>query len=230
MTLEARNVEALTQEIDRLRLEVAELRASRQRLVVAADADRRGIERDVHEIVSQQLVALAVNLQRAGEWIEARPDAARELLEEMKRDLQQALDETAQLSQRIYPALLNMNGFASALRSAASSAGIRVSVDIPAGTSYPPDVAARVYFSCLDALEHIGGRSAAITVREEDSSLYFEVAEVVEYGASSTATRASSDAELDRLRDRVEALGGRLTIRLEPGQGLRVLGSLPLSQ
>ena len=137
ITLEARNVDALREEIDRLRLEVAELRASRKRLVVAADADRRGIERDLHEIVRQQLVALAVNLQRMGSSIDAGSAAAKELLEEMTRDVQQALDETAQLAQRIYPALLNARGLAAALRSAAADAGIRVSVDVPAGRELP---------------------------------------------------------------------------------------------
>ena len=123
ITLEARNVEALREEIGRLRLEVAELRASRKRLVVAADADRRWIERDLHEIVRQQLVALAVNLQRTGSCMDAGPAAAKELLEEMTRDVQQALDETAQLAQRIYPALLNAGGLAAALRSAAAGRG-----------------------------------------------------------------------------------------------------------
>ena len=73
----------------------------------------------------------------------------------MTRDVQQALDETAQLAQRIYPALLNAGGLAAALRSAAAGAGIRVSVDVPAGANYPPEVAARVYFCCLEAFEHV---------------------------------------------------------------------------
>jgi signal transduction histidine kinase len=206
------------------------LRASRKRLVVAADADRRSIEGDLHEIVNQQLVALAVNLQRAGAWMDARPAAARELLEAMKRDVQQALDETAQLSQRIYPPLLNAGGLASALRSAAASAGIRVSVDDAGAANSPPEVAARVYLCCLEAFEHVGGRSVAVKVREEESDVSFEVIEVTEDGQRSTATRSSSDAELDRLRDQVEALGGQLTVRSGPGRGLHVLGSLPLSR
>jgi signal transduction histidine kinase len=230
--LDARNVEALTEEIDRLRLEVAELRASRKRLVVAADADRRWIERDLHEIVRQQLVALAVNLQRTRSSIDADPAAAKELLEEMTRDVQQALDETAQLAQRIYPPLLNAGGLAAALRSAAASAGIRVSVDVPAGANYPPEVAASVYFCCLEAFEHLRGRPVTVTVREREDvgALSFEVIELVEDGARSTATRVSSDGELDRLRDRVEALDGQLAIRPGPGRGPHVLGTLPLSR
>ena len=98
--------------------------------------------------------------------MDAGPAAAKELLEEMTRDVQQALDETAQLAQRIYPALLNAGGLAAALRSAAAGAGIRVSVDVPAGANYPPEVAAWVYFGCLEAFEHVGGRPVTVTVRE----------------------------------------------------------------
>ena len=226
----ARSVAALREEIDRLRLEVAELRVSRHRLVVAADADRRRIERDVHEIVRQQLVALAVNLQRTGASIDVDPAAASALLEEMTRDVQQALDETAQLAQRIYPPLLNAVGLAAALRSAAADAGIRVSVEVPASANYPADVTATIYFGCLHAFEHIAGRAVTVTVREEERALSFEIVEAVEDGARSGATPASSAGELDRLRDRVEAFGGPLVIRSGPGSGLHVVGSLPLSR
>jgi signal transduction histidine kinase len=222
--LEALNVDALREEIARLRLEVAELRASRKRLVVAADADRRRIERDLHEIVRQQLVALAVNLQRTGSSVDADPTAAKQLLGEMTRDVQQALDETAQLAERVYPALLNARGLAAALRSAVAGAGIRASVDVQPGANYPPEVAGRVYLCCLQALERVGaGVPVTVTVREAEGALRFEVVEDV---ARSTVV-AGSDAALDRLRDRVEALGGRLTIRSERGRGIRVSGSLP---
>ena len=82
--------------------EIDDARA-RRRLVLAADADRRAIERELHEGVQQHLVALAVNLQLARQSADADPEAAKELLEQMGRDVQQALDETAQLAQRIYP-------------------------------------------------------------------------------------------------------------------------------
>jgi signal transduction histidine kinase len=203
-----------------LRLELEEERASRKRLVLAADADRRRIERDLHDGVQQHLVALSVNLQLARQLADADPDAAKTLLEEMGRDVQQALDETAQLAQWIYPALRDARGLAAALRSAAATAGVSVSVDVAAGASYPPELAAAVYWCCLEALEHAGtGARATVTVREEEGTVAFEV---VEDGSS-------SDAGLDRLRDRVAAFGGRVTIRSEPGRGTRVSGSLPLS-
>jgi signal transduction histidine kinase len=218
--VEARHVEALRETLDRLRREVAELRASRRRLVLAADADRRMIERELHARVQQHLVALAVNLQLAEQSADADPAAAKALLAQMAHDVQHALDETAQLAQRIYPPLLEAGGLAAALRSAAGVAGIRASLEVTAGASYPPEVAGAVYWCCLEALEHAGpGARATVTVRDEDGAVAFEV---VEDGSG-------SGAGLERLRDRVEALGGRLTIRAEPGRGTRVAGSLPLS-
>lgn len=204
-----------------LREEMAELRASRARLVQAADADRRRLERDLHEGVQQDLIALAVNLQLASRLADTDPAAAKALLAEMRRDVQQALDETARLAQRIYPPLLETGGLAAALRSAAAGAGIRVTLDVPAAATYPPEVVGAIYWSCRDALEHAGaGSRATVTVREEEGGAV--AFEVVEDGSGSAAG-------LERLRDRVEALGGRLTIRVEPGRGARVSGSLPLS-
>jgi signal transduction histidine kinase len=210
-----------------LRLEVAELRASRKRLVLAADADRRLFERDLHEGAQQHLVALAVNLQLASALADVDP-AAKALLEEMERDVQQALDETARLAQRIYPMLLDAGGLAAALRSAAASADIRASIEVAAGASCPPEVARTIYLCCVEALEQAGaGARATVTVRDEEGALAFEV---VEDTAHSAAAIDRSELGFDRLRDRVEALGGRLTIRPAPGHGRSVSGSLPLSR
>ena len=227
--METWNVEALKEEIDRLRREVAELRASRKRLVVAADADRRAIERHIHGTVSPQMVALAVNLQRMESSIDADPAAAKELLEEMKRDVEQELAQTARLAQRIYPALLNAAGLGAALRSAAADAGIRVSLDVPAGAKFPTDVVARIYFCCLEAFEYVGGRSVTVTVREEEEALRFAVVADGDDVVPSMPTETPSDVRLDVLRDRVEGVDGELQIRLGPGGGLRLIGSLPLS-
>ena len=217
--VEARQVEALGETLDRLRHEVAELRASRRRLVLLADSDRRLLERELHQRVQQDLVALAVNLQLAEQAVDADPAAAKELLAEMGHDVQHALDGTAQLAERIYPPLLAA-GLAAALRSAAGAAGVRASLEVMADAVYPPEVAAAIYWCCVDALEHAGaGARATVTVRSEDGAVAFEV---VDDGSG-------SGAALERLRDRIEALGGWLTIRSEPGRGTRVSGSLPLS-
>jgi signal transduction histidine kinase len=224
--LEARDREALREALGRLRLEVAELQASRKRLVQAADADRRTIERDLHGGVQQQLVGLAVHLQLTSEMVDTDPAAAKALLDELGRDVQQALDEAGRLAQRIYPPLLEAGGLTAALRAAATSLGIPVSVEVEAATGCPPEVLWTVYLCCLEALEHAGAEArAAVTVRKEEGAIAFEV---VETGGRSVAARGRSDAGLDRLRDRVEALGGRLTVRSEPRSGTRLSGSLPL--
>jgi signal transduction histidine kinase len=214
----------LRESLDRLRLEVGELRASRKRLVLAADADRRQIERELHDGPQQDLVAIVVNLQLASRLVDDDPTAARALLDEMRREVQEALDGTRKLANLIYPPLLEAGGLGVALRSAAVSAGVRARVDVAPG-AYAPEVAGTVYFCCVEALERIGlGASSTVTVREEEGALVFEV---VEDGAVSEA--ATADSDLARLRDRVEALGGQLTVVSEPGHGTRVSGSLPMS-
>lgn len=145
----------------------------------------------------------------------------------MGRDVEHALDETAQLAQRIYPPLLHGRGLAATLRSAAARADIPVRVDVAAPASYPPEALTTVYFCCLEVLEHAGARArATVTVGEEEGALAFEV--VVDGTGSATAAEHFGPA-LDRLRDRLEALGGRLTVRSQPGRGTRVAGSVPLS-
>jgi signal transduction histidine kinase len=211
-----------------LRVEIAELRASGERLILAADADRRRLERELHEGVQQHLVALAVNLQLAGRLADTDLAAAKALLDEMGRNVQQALDEAAKLAQRIYPPLLETGGLAAALRLASMRAGIPASVEVAAGASYPPEVAGTVYFCCVEALERAGaGARVTVDVRDEEGALTFEV---VGDGAGSAAAAPRSDAGLEWMRDRVEALGGRLAIRSEPGGGTHVSGSLPLSR
>jgi signal transduction histidine kinase len=197
------------------------LRASLRRLVLAADDDRRAIERDLHDGVYQHLVALAVNLQLAGQAADSNPAAAKSLLEEMRRDVQQALDETALLAQRIHPTTLGADGLAALLRSAALNAGVRASVDVAAGSNYPPEVGMTVYLCWLDTLARGSGETPlTIRVRESEGALDFEV----------VGNAARSDADLVRARDRVEALGGRLTVESDAGGSTRVYGALPLSR
>jgi signal transduction histidine kinase len=186
-------------------------------LLVAAAAERRRIERDLHEGVQQHLVAFSVNLQLARELMDADPAAAKTLLTEIARDVQEALEETAQLAQRIYPPLDGVS-LATTLRSAAVHAGVRASVDVMARERYPSEIAVALYWSWLDVLEQVGdGGSAALQVRDEDDALAFEL----------VADSDQLDAALERLHDRVEALGGRLRIQIEPGPRTRVNGSVP---
>ena len=181
--------------------------------MLADDAYRRRIERALHEGVQQDLVALAVNLQLAGALVESDPAAAKQLLDELGSDVQRSLDETARLAQRIHPPLLESGGLGAALRSAAVSLGVRASVEVAVGDGNPPELLRTVYLCWVEALERVGtdGR-ATIAVRTEERALVFDVT-------------VQPQAELDGLRDRVEALGGRLTIESEPDGGTQMAGS-----
>lgn len=162
-------------------------------LVLAADGDRRRIERELHDGVQQHLVALAVNLQLAERLVDDDPVAAKAALQELGRDVKQALDEAAQLAQRIHPPQLETGGLAAALRAAASGAATSASVAVQAPGNYPPEVTATIYLCWLEALEHAESQ-ATITVREDQAALVFDI----------------GGATVTRLRDRVEALGGVL--------------------
>ena len=140
----------------------------------------------------------------------------------MARDVQQALDEAAQLAQRIYAPLLETGGLAAALRSAAVSAGIPASVEVAVGSSYPPEVARTVYMCWLEALEHGAGETrATITVREDDGALAFEVVE----DARSTRDAGARPAARPRRGARRPA-----DDRARSPDRARVSGSLPLSR
>lgn len=202
-----------------MHVEVEELRAALKRLVVAADADRRMVERELHDGLQQHLIALAVNLQLAGQAAGSDPAAAKTLLEEMGRDVQQALDETSLLAQRIYPATLEADSIGTLLRSAAATAGVPASVDCPAPSNHPPEVVMTLYQCWLNVLACATAETgASIRVRESADVLAFEV----------VGRAACPAADLDHLRDRVEALGGSLTITAGTGGGTRISGSLPL--
>ena len=203
-------------ELDALRLEVAELRASRTRLLLAADAERRSIERALHDGLQQLLVGLAADLELASASVETEPEAARRHLAQVRRDVRQALEEMRTLAHRIHPAL-EAGGLVAALRLAAANADVRTRIDVTLGTSVPTEVAGAVYFCCLDVLERATGAPMTITVREEPGGIAFEIVvdREVEAGPSP-------------IRDRVEALGGSLTIRSEPGPRTVWAGFLPL--
>jgi len=203
-----------------LRVEVEELRAALKRLVVASDADRRKVERELHDGVQQHLIALAVNLQLAGQASDSDAAAAKTLLEEMGRDVQHALDETSLLAQRIYPATLEAGGLGTLLRSAAVSAGLPASVDVAAPSNHPPEVVMTLYLCWLNMLACGSVETRPrIRVRESEDALAFEL----------VGNAACSEADLVSLRDRVEALGGRLAVTSGSGGGTRFSGSLPLS-
>jgi signal transduction histidine kinase len=217
----AESPEELLEVVDRLQDEVAELRASRRRLAVSANADRRSIERDLHDGVQQHLVAFAVDLQRLAGLVDRDPAAAKALLAEMAANLREALDEATKLATRVYPPMLDGRGFASALRSAAATAGVTALVEVPAVAGYPPEIIAAVYWIWVEALSSASpGSEATISVLDADGVLTFEVA----------ISGNHPEGRLERLRDRIEAVDGRVSVDDRQDGGSRVHGWLPLSR
>ena len=213
--------EKLQDVVDRLQWEASELRRSRKRLVEAADIDRRAIERALHDGVQQYLVALAVDLRRVAGLMDDDPAAAKSLLDEMAAYLREALTDTTDLAQKVYPPLLDGRGLATALRSAAESAGVTILVDVPAGADYPPEINAAVYWSCAEALSTASpGSQASVRLRDAVDALTFEI-EVAGH---------HPEGRFDRLRDRIEALDGRLSVDAGQEIGSRLHGWLPLSR
>jgi signal transduction histidine kinase len=216
--------------LDELRLEVEKLRASRARIVAAADDERRRIERGLHDGVQQHLVALAVNLQLARELVGSDPSAAKTLLEEVGQDVRDALESVRALAYGVYPPLLLDRGLAEALRGAAAGAAIATRIEAETAARYPPDIEAAVYFCCLEALENAaehGGPKTRANVRvwSEHEQLLFEV--VVDRSALGDDD-LELGAALTNMNDRLGAVGGRSSVSSEPGRMTRVLGSIPL--
>jgi signal transduction histidine kinase len=201
-----------------LRREIEELRASRTRLALAADAERRDIERALHEGVQQDLVGLAANLEVAAGSVDSDPAAAKALLEELQREARRALTEMQELAYRIFPPLLEAGGLVAELRAAASRAGVPARIDVDVDAPYPPEIAGAVYFCALDAFERApAGSPVVVKVRGEGGALTFEIDVDGDLGSERRSPH-----------DRVEALGGQVTIGAG-GDRTTVAGSLPLS-
>jgi signal transduction histidine kinase len=216
--------------VDRLLAEIEDLHASRSRLVVDADAERRALERQLHDGVQQQLVAILVNLQLVRELCETDATSAGVLLDEIGRGARDALEELRRLAADLYPPLLDAGGLVASLRSAGADAGIVTHVEAKALPHSRPELVATVYFCCLEALRNVArhagaGTKARVSIGVDKEELVFEVADD---GCGFTADELSTGG-LRRIGDRVAALGGRLQVESLPGRGTSISGSLPLT-
>jgi signal transduction histidine kinase len=200
-----------------LRREIEDLRASRERLALAADAERRDVERALHEGVQQDLVGLAANLQVAAGSVDSDPAAAKALIEDLQREARRALSEMQELATRIFPPLLDAGGLVPELRAAAGRAGVPARLAVELDGAVPSTAAGAVYFCALDVFERAPAATPVeVIVRREEGALAFEVIAECDLG---TERRAA--------HDRIEALGGHVTIT-SGGDRTTVAGSMPL--
>ena len=220
---------ALQRSLEGLRRSRDELQASRARIVAAADAERRRIERDLHDGAQQHLTSLAVKLLLAATLAGQDPDLAG-LLEDLGAELKDTAQELRNLVHGIYPPLLRENGLAAALSDAARLSPLPATVRAASLGRYPADIEAAVYFCCLEAMQnagkHAGERATVrLRVREEPGTLRFEVADD---GAGFDTRVHGLGAGLRNMADRMGAFGGRLLVESAPGEGTQVTGTVPV--
>jgi signal transduction histidine kinase len=207
-----------------------ELRHSRERLVDAQDAERRRLERDIHDGAQQHLVALAVNLRLADTLAGRSPDRADTLLAAQEDAAAEAVATLVRLARGIYPPLLEEQGVAAALRSVITGSGRPIAVDEHGVGRYPARVEAAAYFSCLEALQNAVKHAGAGSIRVMLEGRPDELAVSVEDdGAGFDPASTAAGAGLANIRDRVESVGGTVRIESAPGTGTRLHAAFPMA-
>jgi signal transduction histidine kinase len=201
----------------------AEIEASRARIVAASDEARRRLERDLHDGAQQRFVLASLALRRAGAL--ARGTAAEPLVAEAVEQLQQGLAELRELAHGIHPAVLRGRGLAAALEGLAARSPLPVELQLTR-ERVAPALETAIYFTIAEALtniaKHAQATRASVTVEIADGALVAEIADDGIGGASATA-----GAGLRGLADRLDALGGTLTVHSPRGGGTRVRAQAP---
>jgi len=204
---------------------LAEVQASRQRIVAAGDAARRGLERDLHDGAQQRLVALALQLRMLRSDIRRDPDQAEQLAVAASDELAHSLQELRELARGIHPAALD-HGLVPALESLATRSPVTTAVSCDAPEHVPEAVELAVYFVACEALANVGkyadATAASVRLSRTAAGVAIEIADDGVGGAD-----ASSGSGLHGLADRVEALNGHLLVTSPPGAGTVITAELP---
>jgi signal transduction histidine kinase len=220
---------ALQTTLDELRRQAEALRESRARIVASGDAERRRVERDLHDGAQQHLVALAINLGLVRDIVTDDPAAGLELLDQLAEEVQQTIQEVRDLAHGIYPPLLADSGLVPALASAANRSPLAVAVNAEGIGRYGSEIEAAVYFCCLEALQnaakHAPTASVEVRLREESGGLLFSVSDDGPGFDPETAQRGHGFVNMS---DRLGAIGGTVRWESEPGRGATVRASIPL--
>ncbi len=207
---------------------LSDLRASRQRLVAAQDEARRRLERNLHDGAQQQLVAMSVKQRLVGEMIERDPDKATSMIAELQGDTAEALDTLRDLARGIYPQVLADQGLPAALEAQIRRTPVPVDLLPDSIGRHAQEIEAAVYFCCLEALQNVSkyanASKALVRLAVDGPWLTFGVEDD---GAGFDPARTKLGTGLQGMSDRLEALGGGLEIRSEPGRGTTIAGRVP---
>jgi signal transduction histidine kinase len=206
---------------------IEELRASRRRIVTAQDERAKQLERNLHDGAQQQLVALGVQLGLAHRIASRDAPQMAETLEQLRMQATDALENLRDLARGIYPPLLADRGLVVALEAQARKAALPVEVNGDGIGRYPQEVEAAVYFCCLEALQNVAkyanASSATVRLDARGGTLAFDV---TDDGRGFDPARTPLGTGLQGMKDRLESLGGVLTVESSPG-GTAVAGVVP---
>jgi signal transduction histidine kinase len=209
-----------------LRAQLIELQASRGRLVEATDAERRRIERDLHDGTQQRLVSIAMSLGLLESKLPAQATGARPLVSETRAALALALEELRELTHGINPPLLTERGLPAALDELCRRAALPAHLDLALDRRLPDQIESAAYFLASEALTNAAKHSHASEVRVRASYESQQlIVEIADDGIGGAATAGGSG--LRGLADRVEALGGRFTVSSPPGRGTTLRAEIP---
>jgi signal transduction histidine kinase len=210
-----------------LRARVEELRASRARIVEAGTAERRRLERNLHDGAQQRLVALSLTLRLAQSKVEKDPAKADEMLSAAQEELTLAQAELRELARGIHPAVLSDRGLGAALEALAGRAPIEVDLAEVPGDRLPEPIEAAAYFVVAEALTNVAkyahASQATVSVARRNGHAVVEVADDGIGGAD--PDRGSG---LRGLADRVSALDGRMLLDSPAGSGTRLRAEIPV--
>ena len=216
---------------DELRESNRALVASRLRLVEAADAERRRIERDFHDGVQQQILGLRLRLDTAGRTVGDDPARAEQLIGALGRQVDELLATLRSFAAGIYPPLLRQRGLKDALESVMRTTLGELHLHTFGLGRYAQDVEVAVYFCCLEAIQnfvkHAGpGATANVHIWHLSDTLAFGVRDS---GAGFDAAGQPAGSGLVNMRDRIEAVGGQLRVSSVVGRGTSIQGRVPVS-
>jgi signal transduction histidine kinase len=209
-----------------LRARLEDLRASRARIVDATDAERRRLERNLHDGTQQRLVSVSMALGLAESKVGTEPENARQIIEEARGALGAALQELREFSQGIHPAILTERGLGPALKELVFLAPMSIELDVPSDERLPEPVEAAAYYIVAEALANVAKYAAAdsvtVTVERQNGLARIEIADDGVGGAD-----PAKGSGLRGLSDRVEALGGTLGVESAFGHGTRLRAEIP---
>jgi signal transduction histidine kinase len=192
-----------------------------------ADAERRALERALHDGVQQDLIAVSVRLQLARRLAGTDLDDALAVLDEVGRDVRDALDRVRALANVVYPSVLEARGLRDALRDAAAVSGVAVGLEPKELGRYPAAIEAAVFFCCRAALDQVAvsraaGARVSIRILEETDALRLRL------DGPGVELDGAADA-FAPVRERIDVLGGVLSFHPASGSSKEVVAVLPLA-